>query len=764
MSIGGVGSSPVPEPLDTTVDSEPAVDTSAAVPAATPAAPGRPAIPTAPPRASDIVPAQFLRKYGLDPDKMTTESRYDGPQWNVGYYPYSGDVQYMAFAKHGQVYGGDASNDAHAWFEFYSNPPSGLSRGSWIAQGSIRESDFERTSGVDVTGDRPISNDALKLLRECGAPARASFALRDASGHELPIRPGDRLVPTVIENGRPVETEPEAQGNVVWRLKGADGVIRYDASDRVENRYELAGAGANVKFDFLDATGELVPYDPTRGDRIVAGYAEGDAWHVFAKGADGSFEHQVVRGGRRESSERLSAAQAESLMRGKDVIYRVQDGSTGALRGDGKVQNTFDMGWWGKCHNVASIGTSNMPRPKETVRVVTNAQPGDTLALEWGQNRLVPERDASGDIASYWHETRRGDGALASRRQVSVAEANELATANSARPILIGRDGSVREARVSTFSPRDVDALVSHIGDGAVIPKGGEGARYYAHPDILVLKDGRQVLAHIESVVTAGGKTEKIGERVGTDFAESDRAPLRGPGMSSRVLSDGSGRQYAFNIQDMAKLNEYRSDDIVKLNVVHPDGTKETIDAAEVELFAWENKYDFRPDQLWNLHKTVGKDGSTVIEQDPGPHVWNYTINSVDTTPLKPESLSRDEKERAKKPGMMTGTVGEDGKYFFETHVNYNTYRYWVKFAPDGKIEDYGYLTDSVPDFVWTQHVKNPWTDTWTGESQAPGIRNADIQRTYVASLGGFKGRTLPGGFLTADDLKNATPRKPENI
>jgi len=214
----------------------------------------------------------------------------------------------------------------------------------------------------------------------------------------------------------------------------------------------------------------------------------------------------------------------------------------------------------------------------------------------------------------------------------------------------------------------------------------------------------------------------------------------------------------------MKKLNEYREDDIKKLTLLHPDGREETIDAADVELFAWENKFDFRPDQIWNLHKTVTKDKSTVIEADSGTHVWNYTIERVSTTPLKPETLSPWEKEAAKRPGMMAGTVGEEGKYYFESEINGNTYRYWVKFEPDGKIKDYAYLNGSCPDFVWTQHIKDAWTDRWTGESQAPGIGNADIQRMYLASLGGFKAQTLPGGFISADDVKRATPRKPENL
>lgn len=765
--MSGIGRVPgSPGPVDTTpVDTD--TGTTTPVDTTTPATPvsrtpgtARPAVPTAPPKASDIVPASILTKYGLDPDKMTTESKYDGPAWSVGYYPYSGDVQYAAFAKHGRVFGGDAGKDAHAYFEFYSNPPSGLTRGSWIASGSIRESDFERSTGVDVTGDRPIDNEALKLLREAGAPSGAQFALRDASGKQIPIKPGDTLVPTKVEGGvaREVPVPENRWGmgaDVVWRIRSADGSIRYDAGDKVEGRAALTGAADGVKFDFLDATGNMVPFQPGRGDRIVPAFRDGNKWHVLNRNPDGSYEHQVVDGGRVTQNERLTEQQANALRQGKDIIYRVQARS-GELRGDGVASGTYDMSWWGKCHNVASIGTSNMARPKQPVTVVSNLEAGDTLALRLADGAVLkPSKAADGTISGYTLAPAGGGAG----RSVSLDEATTLAA--NAKPVIVGADGSLKEARTTTLTTTDVDALVSHIGDGAVVSKGGEGARYYAHPDILVMKDGRQVQAHIKSVTTAGGKTESIGSRTGFDYHESDRSPLRAPGMVTRILGDGSGRQYAFSILETKKLNEHRADDVAKFTVIHPDGREEEIDAAQVEMFAFENRHDFRPDQLWNLHKTVTKDGSTVIEQDPGTHVWNYTINSVDTTPLKFESLSSAEKERAARPGMMTGTVGEEGKYYFETHVNSNTYRYWARFDPQGNLQDYGYLTDSVPDFVWTQHVKDPYTDRWTGESQAPGIMNGHIQRMYLASVGGLDRYMLPGGVISTRDLENGRAVKP---
>jgi hypothetical protein len=106
---------------------------------------------------------------------------------------------------------------------------------------------------------------------------------------------------------------------------------------------------------------------------------------------------------------------------------------------------------------------------------------------------------------------------------------------------------------------------------------------------------------------------------------------------------------------------------------------------------------------------------------------------------------------------MMAGTVGEEGKSYFQTTVGTDggdhEVKYWVKFDRQGAISDYGYLSDDVPDFVWTQHVK---TDkAWTGESQAPGVKNADIQRLYHASQGRLSAYTLPGNVITADALKN---------
>ncbi len=755
----------------------------------------QPAAP-AEPKPTDFVPKAVLERYGLSTDKMTTESHYEGEEWgSVGYYPYDGDVQYVAFAKHKAVFGGDAGADAHGYFEMYSNPPSGLRPGSWIADGYIRESDFEASAGVDVTGSRPIDNAAYKLLREAGAPQGSKFALRTADGKQIPVKEGDRLVPTVMRDGKPVEVEVNGDGNysdkngaslgwgadVVWRIKRGATVL-YAPEHKAESRATLTGTENGVKFDFLDARGRLVGFDPSR-DRIVETWKDGEKWPrvehngeevpldvytetvqvgLLAKQDDGSFEHQVIENGRISSSERVDAARAAELKKGKDVIYRVQSRASGALKGDGKVSDRFNMGWWGKCHNVASLSTSNMPKPEHEVTVITNLGEGDEAGLRWGNNVLVPRRGNDGAITGYTHQVRGGDGSIESATEISVEQARGLASAHGARPVVVKADGRLEEAQTTRFDTESLTALVAHIGNGAVEYVGGAGERYYARPDVLVKKDGTQIEAHIKAVKFEDGKTETIGRRSGAEFAEVSRDALRSPGMTSRKITDGTGRRYAFNINTFDNINKYRESQgkkkISELVLLNPDGTEQTVKADEIEIFGWENKFDFRPDEVWGLHKTVTKDSSTVIETYTGTQVWNYAATDVETTVLDPSKLSAAERKEAAKPGMMTGSTEERGKVYFESVIETDggtkRMRYWVRFDENGDVADYRYLNEQVPDFVWTQHVKKG--KRWTGESQAPGVMNGDIQRLYFASSGKLSKFMLPGGLITAGDLKTA--------
>jgi hypothetical protein len=734
------------------------------------------------PKASDIVPAGILSKYGLDPNKLTTESKYDGEKWSVGYYPYSGDIQYVAFGKYASLFNNpNGAQDAHAYWEAYSNPPSGLTPGSWIHSGSISESNFEDATGVDITGDRPIDNDAYRLMREAGAPAEAKFALRDSAGKQLALKSGDRLVPTLAENGKQVEVEVRDDGDyykkgtservddakVVWRLKGADGQIRGAASDKVEDRFALAGARPGVKFDFLDETGEVVPREA--GDQIVATYKDGDAWHAFVpkKDAQGNttWEHQTLDkdGQRVTARETVTEARMKDLERGKEVIYRIQSRS-GALKGDGKVGDAYDMGWWGKCHNVASIGASSMKLPERDVKIITNRQYGDKVALEYTAGSehhvLIPNKDRNGKVRDYTDQIRNAQGGVASSKTITADEATRVANEKQATPVLVTRSGALKKAEVTTVGKEETTAMVAHMGDGAVEYLGSVGSRYYGYPDQVKLKDGSVKGAFITNVTLDSGKKVAVGSKSGTgEYDERDRSVLRGPGLQSRRVNSGY-RQLAWSQQDFAQLQSAKSDKIKSVEVTYPDGHTETIPADKIQSIGWENKFDVTPTELWGMHKNIGAKGSWVIEQDPGPHVWNYTIESMSTKPLKPSDLSASEKEAAKKPGMMAGTTDENGRYYFETRLNYHDYKYWAKFDAQGNMTDYGYLSADTPDFFWGQHVKDPIKSKWTGEAQAPGARMEDIQKVYNASIGALKPYELPGGYIAQSDLSR-TPVEP---
>jgi len=238
-----------------------------------------------------------------------------------------------------------------------------------------------------------------------------------------------------------------------------------------------------------------------------------------------------------------------------------------------------------------------------------------------------------------------------------------------------------------------------------------------------------------------------------------DRSILRGPTLDSRTIYSG-GRSLGWCSQDFAQLQASKTDKIKNLTVVYPDGKKETIPADKVASLGWENKFDIKPTDLWSMHGKVSEKGSSVIEADPGTHVWNYTMDGIATTPLKKDQIPSHLKARADRPGMLKGSTGDEGKYFFKTEINGSDYYYWAKFDQQGNLSDYAYLSDSVPDFFWTQHVKDPIASTWDGEAQAPGADMRDIQKVYNASTGALKKYELPGGYLGLDDL-NRRPSRP---
>ena len=120
-------------------------------------------------------------------------------------------------------------------------------------------------------------------------------------------------------------------------------------------------------------------------------------------------------------------------------------------------------------------------------------------------------------------------------------------------------------------------------------------------------------------------------------------------------------------------------------------------DRERVASLGWENKFDVTPTDLWSMHKNVGAKGSSVIEKDPGTHVWNYTMENISTKPLKKAELPSYLRDNASKPGMMKGTTDDAGKHFFKTEINGEEYHYWAKFDAQGNL----YFSDGSAKVYW---------------------------------------------------------------
>jgi hypothetical protein len=711
-------------------------------------------------------PGEVLSKHGLNVNGPETASTYEGDNWgNVGYYPYSGSSgQYTSFSKFQNVFGSGAE-DGHSWFENYGDPPTGLSRGSHILSGTISEANFEETAGVDLSQSRKINNAAYEAVREAGGKSDAEYALFDMAGEPLPFGEGDALVPMKHDGSAWVSADA-GDRDVTFRIKRADGTI--DQDGHAESLKETIGAESGVEFDLLDATGRLVSYNPRWGDRMAESFKDDSGtWHALAKNGDGTFDHKTFGAdGSVASSGTVDKAGRDALVSGKDTMYRVL-GYDDKLRGDGDTSGTYNMSWWGKCHNVAALSTSDLARPEEPFGVVTNLEAGETLAVQLGNDTLIRNDDGG-----YTRQARSGSGAVTGTSTLTAAEAEALPGFADAGAVIVRPDGSLKDAEFQMFNPTDVDALTSHIGNSATVSKGFEGQRYYAAPDEIRLKDGSVVTAHIKEVKTAGGDDITIGRRSGHEFKVQDRSALRAPGLKSFSETDPRYRRtYARNEISMADLNAHRTDDLAQLVVVEPDGTERTIDAADVESMKWENRLDFSPDLLWKLHGTVTGDNSTVTETFADTQVWNYATRDVNTESIDPATLSSDLKASAELPGMKTGSVGADDRYYFRTRVETEggdaDLTYWVTFDDAGNVEDYRYLGDAsdvsgaVPDFTWTSHVKDPYDSTWGGESQAPGISNEQIRRVYLASQGAFRDH-MAGRFISTHDLENASEARPQ--
>jgi len=807
-NVGTVGPRPTPEPPP-----EPPATTTPA-PAAT-TAPADAAADAAPaarraraPRVigpgvdtdRDLLSDAVERRYGLDPTKPRTERSVPMERgWDVpgsGYAAFSDDYVSGSMRKYGELFGGTAiQNAGRGYWEMYASGDRPLSAGSWIPSGGfIRESDFEQTAGVDVNGDRAIGDEAYRALRDAAAPQDATFALRDRTGNPIEVRRGDRMLPTVVEGGKLKELElrmgsagaeyfdpatgKAARGEVVWRARGTDGQFRGDATAKAESREQLLNLSSGVRFDFLDESGDPISLDRAAGDRVVPTFKDGDKWKTLvakkdARGAVTGYDLKTLDkdGKRVEGTRTLSAAEGKRLLDEKkdSLIYRIQTRG-GALKGDGKVGQYYDMSWWGRCQNVASIDQSGLKQPDRDVKVVTNVnrRNGEEIGAAFDEagkkNVIVPKRNREGKVTGYEQQVRdAARGTVTSRRDLSLADGQRLMKEKNAQPVVVARDGKLKAAELRTVTKEEASLMTALMSDGATDYKGSIGSRFYGYPDQVKLSDGMTLTGRILSADLESGNRVDIQRRSGAEWRDENGGILRGKDLSVRKVYAGYG-QLSWAESTMGGINANRRDKIKSLTIEYPDGRTEKVPASKVATVGRENAYDLSPADLWKAQSLIKDGKSLTIEKSQGVQVWNYGLKSMGTERVDRRSIPSYILAKEEEPGAMAGTTDKSGRVYFKTDARTlqggsADYYYWAKFDKDGNITDYNFL-NGAPDFFWQSHVKDPVASTWDGEANVSGARMRDIQSIYNAATGALASYEV-GGAIALDDLKNGRPVKP---
>jgi len=761
----------------------------------------RPTGPTAPTGGvdtdKDLVTDDVEKRYGLDPTKPRTFNNVPQEKgWDIpgsGYGSFSDDFVTATMGKFTDIFGGTAAASAgRGYWEMYASGDKPLPAGSWIPEGgNIQEDDFEATSGVDITGDRPIGDDAYRLLRDAAAPQDAKFVLRDGQGKNLDVRTGDKLVPMILSGGQPRQVElrmegsgakyfdpatgKAATGEVAWRLKGSDGKVRTATGEKAEGRETLVSTKDGVKFDFLDEMGDPIAYDRAAGDKIVPTWEEGGKKYALLETKDGAgrvtgYEKQTLdaAGKKVASREQFDATAGKALLdrvKGQSgTLYRIETRS-GELKGDGKVGEYYNMSWWGRCQNVATIDQSGLKEPTKEVKLVTNLNraAGEEIGARYKdgttEHVLVPKRDGEGKVTGY--EDRVGGRATAT---LTPEQAAAKAKEKGAENVIVARDGSVKAAETKTVTKEEAKMMTALMDDGASEYKGSIGARFYGVPDEVRLKDGKLLSGRIVNVETAAGKKVQIQARSGDEWDDQNGGILRGADLKTGSRTRGWAGQVAWADTSMDSINAGRSDKIKTVTIEYPDGRTEKVAADKVGNIGRENANDLSPADLWKAATWIKDGKSLTIEKSQGVQVWNYGVKEMGTERVDRTKVPSRILEKDSDPGAMAGTTDKDGRVYFKTdgktlQGGSMEYYYWVKMDKDGTIKDYNFL-NGQPDFFWQSHVKDPVTTKWDGEANVPGASMRDIQGIYNASTGAYAPYEVLGA-LSTDDLKNRKPVKP---
>ena len=243
-----------------------------------------------------------------------------------------------------------------------------------------------------------------------------------------------------------------------------------------------------------------------------------------------------------------------------------------------------------------------------------------------------------------------------------------------------------------TFTKQDMLGLLTVIADSQARGTDFVGNRYDDRPDILVLKDGRQIQGKMETT--------------GVEFERSDMWRWQGDYM---VLN---------SVDKEIRIKNFAT------------GEVETYPADQIRHLAREDKKDVEASKFHHTVMDWLKSGrAAAMDREPGSQVWNYNFWKAERAEVPAPRHTNLEQLR----GFNGEIKNTENLKFYEADLHFGdstqprTYRYWIETDSRGKEINSGWLSEN-PDFLWRPAGFNNWSGS---NSRNPFVKPELVKEIY---------------------------------